>query len=197
MNPTDTTELEEFNLSLLKKKKKKKRVITNVEEKRDYTYIELLDRLYGKLRQLGEKNPALQSHKRSLPPPKVNRSGAKKTTWSNFGTMCQALQRSLMHVHKFVCAELGTEASLDAKNQLILQGRYLPKHIESLLKTYIKGYITCQMCKSPETTLTRDPVTRLHFLNCESCSSRRSVEPIRSGFHATNRVDRRAAKLAS
>jgi len=30
------------------------------------------------------------------------------------------------------------------------------------------------MCRNPETTLTRDSVTRLYFLQCEACNSRRS-----------------------
>lgn len=50
------------------------------------------------------------------------------------------------------------------------------------------------VCRNPETTLTRDSVTRLYFIQCESCGSRRSVAPIKTGFHATNRVDRRKVK---
>lgn len=55
-------------------------------------------------------------------------------------------------------------------------------------------YVSCSMCRNPETTLTRDSVTRLYFIQCESCNSRRSVAPIKTGFHATNKVDRRKAK---
>lgn len=58
-------------------------------------------------------------------------------------------------------------------------------------------YVTCHMCRNPETTLTRDSVTRLYFLQCESCGSSRSVAPIKAGFHATSRADRRAAKSAA
>ncbi len=55
-------------------------------------------------------------------------------------------------------------------------------------------YVTCHMCRNPETSLTRDSVTRLYFIQCESCGSRRSVAPIKSGFHAHTRADRRALK---
>jgi hypothetical protein len=55
-------------------------------------------------------------------------------------------------------------------------------------------YVTCHMCRNPETSLTRDSVTRLYFIQCESCGSRRSVAPIKSGFHATMRTDRRKTK---
>jgi translation initiation factor 2 subunit 2 len=96
----------------------------------------------------------------------------------------------------FVSAELGSEASLDGSMRLILKGRYVPKQAESLLKKYIMEYVTCHMCRNPDTSLTRDAVTRLYFLQCEACGSRRSVAPIKSGFHATMRADRKAAKKA-
>ena len=50
--------------------------------------------------------------------------------------------------------------------------------------------------RNPETSLTRDSVTRLYFIQCESCGSRRSVAPIKTGFHATMRTDRRKVKAA-
>lgn len=43
----------------------------------------------------------------------------------------------------------------------------MPKYIESLLRKYIVEYVTCQMCRSPNTTLTRDPVSRLFFVHCQ------------------------------
>jgi len=132
-----------------------------------------------------------------MPPPKVSRVGTRKTMWDNFAPICQVMHRSTSHVEKFVLAELGTEGSIDGNQRLVIKGRYVPKQIESLLKKYITEYVTCQMCKNPETTLTRDSVTRLYFVQCESCKSRRSVAPIRSGFHATSRTDRRAAKAAA
>ena len=43
----------------------------------------------------------------------------------------------------------------------------MPKYIESLLRKYIVEYVTCQMCRSPNTTLTRDSVSRLFFVHCQ------------------------------
>lgn len=63
-----------------------------------------------------------------------------------------------------------------------------------LLCCYIVEYVTCHMCRNPETSLTRDSVTRLYFIQCESCGSRRSVAPIKTGFHATMRTDRKRTK---
>ena len=72
----------------------------------------------------------------------------------------------------------------------------MPKYIESLLRKYIGEYVTCKMCRSPNTELTKDSVSRLFFCKCKDCESSRSVAPIRSGYHAATRADRRAAKKA-
>lgn len=65
---------------------------------------------------------------------------------------------------------------------------------QSLLRKYIGEYVACTTCKSPNTTLSRDSVSRLYFVHCQSCGSSRSVAPIRTGFHAQTRADRRALR---
>jgi translation initiation factor 2 subunit 2 len=47
---------------------------------------------------------------------------------------------------------------------------------------------------SPNTTLTKDNMTRLVFIDCAACGSKRSVTQIKSGFHATTKADRKAQK---
>jgi translation initiation factor 2 subunit 2 len=59
----------------------------------------------------------------------------------NFQEICDMMKRSPEHVTQFVLAEFGTEGSNTADGQLILKGRYQPKHIESLLRKYIKDTI--------------------------------------------------------
>lgn len=55
---------------------------------RDYTYTEMLERVFSLLR---EKNPALAGNRKkaSLPPPQLSRVGTRKTMWSNFAQICQ------------------------------------------------------------------------------------------------------------
>jgi len=159
----------------------------------DYNYTELLDRVFSLLR---EKNPNLAGGRKryTMPPPQLVRVGTRKTMWSNFTPICQVMARNTDHVLSFLLSELGTEGSIDGNARFVMKGRYQPKQIESILRKYISEYVTCHMCRNPETTLSRDPVTRLYFLQCTSCGSRRSVAPIKSGFHAAMRADRRKAK---
>ncbi|KAH8049291.1 hypothetical protein JL720_15682 [Aureococcus anophagefferens] len=193
-----------FDLSKMKKKKKKKKV-----EESDasggargvgggggkyacYSYKELLDRVVGILQA---NNPELSEKRRhTMKPPQLMRVGTKKTLWVNFQEICKMMHRSPEHVFQFFMAELGTEGSIDGTQRLVIRGKYVPKYIESLLRKYIVEYVTCQMCRSPSTSLTRDSVSRLFFLHCQDCGSSRSVAPIRAGFHAQTRADRRALR---
>ena len=96
----------------------------------------------------------------------------------------------------FFLAELGTTGSIDGSERFLIRGKYPPKYVENLLRKYITEYVKCVMCNSLETELHRDAESRLFFLNCKSCGSQRSVAPIKAGFHATARGERKKAREA-
>ncbi|KAM8829885.1 eukaryotic translation initiation factor 2 subunit 2 isoform 2-T2 [Synchiropus picturatus] len=149
---------------------------------RDYTYDELLNRVFNIMR---EKNPDMvagEKRKFVMKPPQVVRVGTKKTSFVNFTDICKLLHRQPKHLLAFLLAELGTSGSIDGNNQLVIKGRFQQKQIENVLRRYIKEYVTCHTCRSPETILQKD--TRLYFLQCETCHSRCSVASIKTGFQA-------------
>ncbi|KAL2091232.1 hypothetical protein ACEWY4_013495 [Coilia grayii] len=149
---------------------------------RDYTYDELLNRVFNIMR---EKNPDMvagEKRKFVMKPPQVVRVGTKKTSFVNFTDICKLLHRQPKHLLAFLLAELGTSGSIDGNNQLVIKGRFQQKQIENVLRRYIKEYVTCHTCRSPDTILQKD--TRLYFLQCETCHSRCSVASIKTGFQA-------------
>uniref|UniRef100_A0A8C9U1A8 Eukaryotic translation initiation factor 2 subunit 2 n=1 Tax=Scleropages formosus TaxID=113540 RepID=A0A8C9U1A8_SCLFO len=149
---------------------------------RDYTYDELLTRVFNIMR---EKNPDMvagEKRKFVMKPPQVVRVGTKKTSFVNFTDICKLLHRQPKHLLAFLLAELGTSGSIDGNNQLVIKGRFQQKQIENVLRRYIKEYVTCHTCRSPDTILQKD--TRLYFLQCETCHSRCSVASIKTGFQA-------------
>lgn len=169
--------------------------IQNEEDRKAvYTYDELLDRVVGLLQA---NNPDLVEKKRTrIKPPQLQLMSSKKTMWQNYQEICSMMQRDPQHVYQFFMAELGTEGSIDGNQRLIIRGKYVAKYIESLLRKYVIEYVTCEMCRSPNTDLVKDQGSRLYFCNCRDCGSSRSVAPIKSGYHATSRADRRAARAA-
>eukprot|EP00812_Abedinium_dasypus_P010485 NODE_4102_length_710_cov_768.725191.p1 GENE.NODE_4102_length_710_cov_768.725191~~NODE_4102_length_710_cov_768.725191.p1 ORF type:complete len:200 (+),score=78.44 NODE_4102_length_710_cov_768.725191:3-602(+) len=168
-----------------------------------YTYQEMLTHLYELIEA---KNPTLGTQQKYvLKPPQTVRVGSKKVAWVNFSEICAMMKRPTDHVVQFVLAEFGTEGSIagaatsrseGSDGQLILKGRYLPKHCESLLRKYIREYVTCDMCKSANTQLTKDSSSRLYTVTCDNCGAGRTAASIKSGYHAVTRGARRAAKQA-
>jgi len=187
----ETLNMESIDLGQMKKKKKKVdinellKMMENVDENntnqwlgsdRDYPYDELLNRVFE---IIIEKNPGMaagQKPKFVMRPPQVLRVGTKKTSFANFTEICKALHRQPKHLLDFLLAELGTSGSVDGNSQLIIKGRFQSKHIENVLRRYIKEYVTCHTCRSPETILQKD--TRILFLQCQSCGSRCSVNSL-------------------
>eukprot|EP00744_Colponema_vietnamica_P001473 GILI01002442.1.p2 GENE.GILI01002442.1~~GILI01002442.1.p2 ORF type:complete len:249 (+),score=78.60 GILI01002442.1:67-747(+) len=157
-----------------------------------YSYDQLLARVYDSLRS---NNPALAEKKKYvMKPPQVTRLGTKKSVWVNFQEICNLMHRNPEHVYQFILAELGTEGSIAGAQQLILKGKYNGTNIEKLLRKYIVEYVTCHMCKNPDTSLSRDAVSRLYFMHCDSCNSARSVAPIKAGYHAMAKGERQKLK---
>ncbi|ORM40848.1 Eukaryotic translation initiation factor 2 subunit beta [Babesia sp. Xinjiang] len=158
-----------------------------------YPYEELLTRVQTLINT--HSHDLSGNKKYTIRPPQVVRVGSKKVAWINFKDLCTVMRRSTDHVHQFVLSELGTEGSIAGDGQLVLKGKYGPKNIESLLRKYITEYVTCSMCKSANTTMERDSRARLFTQHCEACGANRSVNPIKNGFHALNRGERRKAKV--
>jgi translation initiation factor 2 subunit 2 len=153
-------------------------------EDRDYHYSELLERVFDIMRL---KNPAMvQGEKRRfvMKPPQVIRLGSKKSGFINFLEIAKLMHREPDHVMAFLLAELGTSGTLDGTNTLVLKGRFQQKQMETVLRGYIKEYVTCHTCKSPDTILSKQKESRLYFLNCETCGANKSVVSITGGFTA-------------
>ncbi|KAI9294634.1 hypothetical protein K502DRAFT_291989, partial [Neoconidiobolus thromboides FSU 785] len=148
---------------------------------RDYTYKELINRFYKICRQ---SNPELGGEKKrfTIVPPQVSREGSKKTAFSNISDICRRLNRSLDHFTQFLFTELGTTGSVDGSQRLIIKGRFQQKQMETIIRRYIVEYVTCKICKSPDTTLSKE--NRLTFMQCQSCNSTRSVSAVKTGYQA-------------
>jgi translation initiation factor 2 subunit 2 len=149
---------------------------------RDYTYEEMLARVFSFLHRA---NPDISGRKAfRMRPPQVFREGTKKVVLVNFPEICQQMNRPPEHVLAFMLAELGTSGSLDAASRVTFKGRFQPKHIESIVRQYLKEYVLCKLCKSPDTMLSKDSNTRLYFMKCNTCNASRCVQPIKSGYQA-------------
>lgn len=148
---------------------------------RDYTYQELLTRVFNILRQ---NNPDLAGDRRkfTIIPPIIGREGSKKTAFANIADVCRRIRRPIEHVTQFLLTEMGTTGNMDGNQRLIIKGRFQQLQFENLLRRYVLEYVTCKTCRSPDTQLTKE--NRLFFVKCDSCGSTRTVATIKAGFTA-------------
>lgn len=153
-----------------------------MEEEPDLNYKELLDRVYETLKARNPDFVAGEKKKFVMKPPEVVRISARKTAFANFTDIVKLMHRQQDHVLSFMLAELGTTGTLDGNNKLVVKGRFQQKQIENVLRRYIREYVTCHTCRSPNTILTKED--RLFYLTCETCNARCTVAAIKSGFVA-------------
>ncbi len=115
------------------------------DDDRDYTYKELLDRVFSKILK---DRPELQDKKRTkMKPPQVAPYGSRKTIFVNFVEICSTMHREPEHCLSYLLAELGTSGSIDGQSRLVLKGRFTPKGVENNVRRYISEYVTCKMCR--------------------------------------------------
>jgi len=165
-------------MSLKKKKKKRKTLIPDTTDEKDescYTYVDLLTRLYDQMEQNGH-TPIANRQKTSIPAPRCARSG-RNTLWLNFAQISRALHRPVAHMKRYCDQELMLKSSSLVQGNEVLSMRYklCPGKLEALVTAYAKQYVACSTCQGIDTVLTKDAVTRLTFLECQSCQARRTV----------------------
>lgn len=178
----DNTEVV-LDLSQKKRKKKKSNLCEPETLSDEYPYIYLLQRIYAL------HPPAPHAPRTSVPVPRMTHGG-RRSTWTNFQAMCESLSRPQIHLMAYVCSELNTDVSIDADKKLVIKGRYDTRHIEAVVRKYIPLYVSCGVCNVLETEMERDPTTRLVFIVCCSCHSKRSVPLITGGYRASGRIER-------
>ena len=114
-------------------------------------------------------------HKRfEIPRPRCHVVGMR-TVFRNYKETCDVLNRDAHHLLKFLSREMATAGTTD-KSRVVFQGRFSYDTFERLLKRYVDEFVTCPVCKSPDTNIVREK--RLCFLICEACGARSSVRSV-------------------
>ncbi|MEM2466887.1 MAG: translation initiation factor IF-2 subunit beta [Candidatus Bathyarchaeia archaeon] len=95
-----------------------------------------------------------------------------RTIVQNFKEVAETLNRDPQHILKFLTGELATAAIMQ-ESRVIFQGKFPRETIERLLKRYVETFVTCPVCKRPDTKIVKEK--RLSFLVCEACGAKSSV----------------------
>jgi translation initiation factor 2 subunit 2 len=135
----------------------------------DYNYDDLLKRARALAPEVTTKKERLE-----LPRLFVTMVGMR-TTISNFKEISETLDRDPQHILKFLTREMATAATYH-DGRAIFQGKFPRDTFERLLLRYTEAFVTCPVCKRPDTKIVKEK--RLSFIVCNACGARSSVKQL-------------------
>lgn len=138
----------------------------SVQTKSDYEI--LLSRLRDKLGNTTKK----QASRLELPTPQIIWVG-QRTIFRNFMDFPKALNRDPEKLLLYLNKELAS-AGYIAGERVIFLGRKEPSSFGALIDRYVKDYLICPVCGSPDTRTEKNK--KLGFLLCEACGAKSSIK---------------------
>jgi translation initiation factor 2 subunit 2 len=131
-------------------------------------YEKLLKRLQDKLGNTAKKDKA----RLVVPTPQIIWVG-KKTIFRNFMEFPKALRRDPEKFLLYLNKELAS-AGYIAGERVIFLGRKTPSSFQALIDRYVKDYVQCPVCGSPDTRTEKSK--KVGFLICEACGAKSSIK---------------------
>ena len=107
-----------------------------------------------------------------LPPVDIMWQG-NRTFFRNFAEFPKILRRDPDKVLQYLSKEFAAPAQL-AGDKAVFVGKRDPQDFTSLLNRYVKEYLECPSCKSPDTRAEKS--NRFTFLVCEACGAKSSLK---------------------
>jgi translation initiation factor 2 subunit 2 len=135
----------------------------------DFRYDDLLKRATDQMPEVSEKKERLE-----LPRLFITTVGMR-TIISNFGEVADVLDRDPQHILKFLTREMATAATFHG-SRAIFQGKFQRESFERLLQRYMEAFVTCPVCKRPDTKIVKDK--RLSFLVCNACGAKSAIKQL-------------------
>jgi translation initiation factor 2 subunit 2 len=131
-------------------------------------YEDLLKRLQDKLGNTSKK----EASRLEIPTPQIIWVG-QRTIFRNFMEFPKALRRDPEKLLLYLNKELAS-AGYIVGERVIFLGRKVPSSFGTLIERYIKDYVLCPVCGSPDTRTEKNK--KLGFLLCEACGARSSIK---------------------
>ena len=131
-------------------------------------YESLLKRLQGQLKNTSRK----EASRLEIPSPQIIWVG-QRTIFRNFIEFPKALRRDPEKLLLYLNKELAS-AGYIAGERVIFLGRKEPSSFGTLIDRYVKEYVICPVCGSPDTRTEKNK--KLGFLLCEACGARSSIK---------------------
>jgi translation initiation factor 2 subunit 2 len=140
--------------------------LMGIQTRSDYEM--LLSRLRDKLGNTTKK----QVSRLELPTAQIIWVG-QRTIFRNFMDFPKVLNRDPEKILLYLNKELAS-AGYIAGERVIFLGRKEPSSFGALIDRYVKDYVICPVCGSPDTRTEKNK--KLGFLLCEACGAKSSIK---------------------
>ena len=128
------------------------------------------------LERAKEKMPEVTKYKGRFSPPKVKSFiEGNRTYITNLKEISNYLNRDINHIVKFLAKELATSFVIEG-NRIIINGKHPNRKLEEKIEKYIKVYVICRECGSPDTKLEKKD--GILYLKCMACQAEYPVPKI-------------------
>ena len=97
----------------------------------------------------------------------------KKTILRNFIEFPKALRRDPTTILQYLSKEFAVPAER-VGDKVIFVGQRDPEDFKRLFEIYLKDYIECPTCTSPDTKVKKEH--RISFLICEACGAKATIK---------------------
>lgn len=130
-------------------------------------YEKLLKRVQDKV----SKNKS-ETTRFELPPVDVMWEG-QRTFLRNFSEFPKVLRRAPDKVLQYLSKEFAVPAERVGEKAIFI-GKREPQDFTRLFEIYVKDYVECPTCKSPDTKIEKEK--RISFLICEACGAKSTLK---------------------
>ncbi|MEM1508889.1 MAG: translation initiation factor IF-2 subunit beta [Thermofilaceae archaeon] len=99
----------------------------------------------------------------------------KRTFVLNFKKICDDMNREPEILLRYLLKELGASGNRE-EDVAVIYGVFSSKMIKELINLFLKSYVYCSVCGSPDTILRREE-RKLMQLKCMACGALTPVKP--------------------
>lgn len=138
-----------------------------VDQSDDWDLIDYTELLKNATGQNVAINTA-KNEKIRIDNPIIERDGGAHVIWSNYQSVCRAINRPIDHFINFMKTETLMDMTI-RETGLRVRGRINSSQIGRIIQKYMIQYVKCKYCGSRNTEFTDH---RMNFIKCNDCHSR-------------------------
>ncbi len=102
-------------------------------------------------------------------PPEVEVTQAGQKTVINADKFAKYINRPTKHIAKYLMHELTAPGQVDESGKIVIGGRFSKRTVQEKLDAYIKEYVICKQCGSPDTQMSK--VLNNFIVKCLACGA--------------------------